>query len=374
MKIAYASSSCIPSRYANSINVMKMCQSFTRLGHDVELYVPDMPDAERDVDIFAYYGVAQKFFVKRLPAPTFPSFVGRTVYAGGYALSVSRTSPNIAYGRDWPALLMAARGGFPVVLELHAPAPRGGLKRLLFERLMRSDNLIRVVVNSEALKSDILAEFPQLKDRAHLARNGADPLPPDNGEAAPITRRDQMLLVGYIGHLYPGRGMEILGDFAEYCPWADFHIVGGWPEDVRFWKARLARNGNVFFHGHVPPSQVPSFLRIFDVLIAPYQPVVTLHGGLGDNAKWVCPLKLFDYMAAGKPIICSDHPVIREIVSHEKEALLCAPRDVAGWAEALRRLRDNRELRARVGANALERFTRNHSWDARALSVLDGLS
>ena len=60
-------------------------------------------------------------------------------------------------------------------------------------------------------------------------------------------------------------------------------------------------------------------------LIAPYQPVVTLHGGVGDNSQWVCPLKLFDYMAAGKPIICSDHPVIRETVEHERDALICAP-------------------------------------------------
>ena len=102
----------------------------------------------------------------------------------------------------------------------------------------------------------------------------------------------------------------------------------------------------MFFHGHVPPSQVPNFLRVFDVMIAPYQPVVPLHGGVGDNAKWVCPLKMFDYMAAGKPIICSDHPVLREILSHEKDALLCAPMDVVGWADALSRLRDHPETQS----------------------------
>ena len=209
MKIAYASSSSIPSRYANSINVMKMCQSFARLGHDVNLYVPDIADAEKDIDIFAYYGVTRKFYVRRLPAPSFPSLIGRMVYARSYALSVTQTTPNIAYGRDWPALLMAARRGFPVVLELHAPTPESGFKRLLFERLVRSDNLIRLVVNSEALRSDILVEFPQLEERIRLARNGADPLPPDSGEPAPIARSNQRLLVGYIGHLYPGRGMEI---------------------------------------------------------------------------------------------------------------------------------------------------------------------
>ena len=109
-------------------------------------------------------------------------------------------------------------------------------------------------------------------------------------------------------------------------------------------------------------------------MIAPYQPVVTLHGGVGDNSQWVCPLKLFDYMAAGKPIICSDHPVIRETVEHELDALICAPTDIAGWATALTRLRDRPDLSSAIARSALDKFTKHYSWEARAARVLDGLS
>jgi glycosyltransferase involved in cell wall biosynthesis len=182
------------------------------------------------------------------------------------------------------------------------------------------------------------------------------------------------MMVGYIGHLYPGRGMEILDEFAELCSWADFHVVGGWPDDVAFWKQRLKERPNVFLHGHVPPNRVPDFLYAMDVLIAPYQPVVGLHGGAGDNSRWVCPIKVFEYMAAGKPIICSDHPVLREILTHEKTALLCKPTDVAAWAEALRRLGDNQDLASEIASNASEDFNRQYSWDARARKVLDGLT
>ena len=68
--------------------------------------------------------------------------------------------------------------------------------------------------------------------------------------------------------------MEILGDFARRCDWADFHVVGGWPEGVALWKDRLKDEPNIVFHGHVAPSEVPRYLRAMDVLIAPYQPVV----------------------------------------------------------------------------------------------------
>ena len=311
---------------------MKMCQSFTRLGHQVELHTPHSRSSEKDVETFSYYGISHKFNVKKHSAPFYPSLLGRSVYAWGCGKSLWQAHPHLVYGRDWPALLMAANLGLPVILELHAPAPQNGIKRVLFDRLASNNKLVRLVVNSEALQSNVAEYFPQVRARLLLARNGADPAPPDDGQQLPIVRPGKRMIVGYTGHLYPGKGMEILGDLAHLCPWADFHVVGGWPEDIAFWKNCFERETNIFFHGHVPPSEVPRFIRAFDVLLAPYQSVVTLHGGVGDNAQWVCPLKVFDYMAAGKPIICSDHPVLREILSHGRDALLCAPTDVTGWA------------------------------------------
>ena len=320
---------------------MKMCQGFARLGHHVDLYAPNAGEFEQGVaDLFSYYGVTQKFSVEKLPAPRYPSWPGRIVYASNYALRAWRCSSEIAYGRDWPALLMAAELGYDAILEMHAPAPKSGPKRLLFDRLAKSKHLLRIVVNSEALRDDFAESFPSTEHLLLLARNGADPIQRDPDRPLAIQRNGRMS-VGYIGHLYPGRGMEILRDFAELCPWAAFHVVGGWPEDVAFWKQRIGDASNVTFHGHVAPSRVPDFLHAMDVLIAPYQPVVGLEGGAGDNSRWVCPLKVFDYMAAGKPIICSDHAVLREILTHEQDALLCRPTDVTQWADALRRLRDD---------------------------------
>ena len=373
MHIVYASASCIPSRFANSINVMKMCQGFARLGHHVDLYAPNAGEFEQDVaDLFSYYGVTQKFSVEKLPAPRYPSWPGRIVYASNYALRAWRRSSEIAYGRDWPALLMAAELGYDTILEMHAPAPKSGPKRLLFDRLAKSKHLLRIVVNSEALRDDFAESFPWTEHLLLLARNGADPIQRDPDRPLAIQRNGRMS-VGYIGHLYPGRGMEILRDFAELCPWAAFHVVGGWPEDVAFWKQRIGDASNVTFHGHVAPSRVPDFLHAMDVLIAPYQPVVGLEGGAGDNSRWVCPLKVFDYMAAGKPIICSDHAVLREILTHEQDALLCRPTDVTQWADALRRLRDDHDLADALAARALESFEQQYSWDARARRVLEGL-
>ena len=178
---------------------------------------------------------------------------------------------------------MAAELGYDAILEMHAPAPKSGPKRLLFDRLAKSKHLLRIVVNSEALRDDFAELFPWTERlllgaqwrRSDLARPRSPPGDPRNGRMS----------VGYIGHLYPGRGMEILRDFAELFAWAAFHVVGGWPEDVAFWKQRIGDASNVTFHGHVAPSRVPDFFHAMNVLIAPYQPVVGLEGGAGDNSR-----------------------------------------------------------------------------------------
>ena len=73
MKIVYISRSIIPSRTANSIHVMKMCQAFADNGHDVILLAPNLKDQyEKEVnDIYEFYGVKKNFFIKKLWHPNF---------------------------------------------------------------------------------------------------------------------------------------------------------------------------------------------------------------------------------------------------------------------------------------------------------------
>jgi glycosyltransferase involved in cell wall biosynthesis len=373
MDILYASSSAIPSRFANSINVMKMCHSFAGLGHAVELMAPRMAEEEGGVgDIFGWYGIGENFKLRRVHALSYPHVLGRAIYAASCAWRIRSDRPKIVYGRDWPALLLAV-GQARVVLELHAPPPASGVKGALFERLLKHPNLVRVVVNTVALRDEVLKTMNGVAKPVVLAPNGADPVPRQTAPSKLVVRRDGRMIVGYAGHLYPGRGMELLSELASLCPFADFHVVGGWPQDVAFWQERLQGIPNVYLHGHVSPVEVPPFLCACDVLIAPYQPVVGLYQGQGDNSRWVCPIKLFEYMSSGKPIICSDLPVLREFVEHNVTGLLCPPTDARAWAAAIERLKNEPGLGERLGTAAFSMFSDRYSWDARARTVLQGI-
>jgi glycosyltransferase involved in cell wall biosynthesis len=85
------------------------------------------------------------------------------------------------------------------------------------------------------------------------------------------------------------------------------------------------------------------------------------------------PLKLFEYMAWGKPILCSDLPVLREVIEDRRNGLLLPPDDPAKWVAALNRLVANPAEGERLGKNARSDFLTRHTWRQRADRVLDGL-
>lgn len=85
-------------------------------------------------------------------------------------------------------------------------------------------------------------------------------------------------------------------------------------------------------------------------------------------------MKVFEYMAAGKSIICSDLPDFQTVLTHEKTALLCDPENIEAWRDALERLRDDKALRECLGAAARKKAEAEHAWTARAQRVLEPLS
>ena len=97
---------------------------------------------------------------------------------------------------------------------------------------------------------------------------------------------------------------------------------------------------NLHYHGFVSHSETSQYLCAFDILIAPYQNHVSTYGGDINIAQWMSPLKIFEYMSAGKPIISSNLPAIKEILQHGETALLCDPDNIDEWVENIENLKN----------------------------------
>jgi glycosyltransferase involved in cell wall biosynthesis len=369
MKIVYISDSAIPSSSPNSVHVMKMCQAFAVAGHQVTLIGKNTTACFQNVqDVHAFYAVHRNFELKIYPRKPFKGS------GAWYNLSMSwrvLVKADLVYTRSITAAFFRLLYNLPVVFEVHEPFEGKGTRlRKMFAFIIRHRKLQKLVVISAALKHYYQDNFGLPASAIHVAHDGAD-LFPAGEPALPHAE----FRVGYVGSLYPGKGMEILVPLAQACPAIHFHVVGGSKQQIQAIHDRVGVLPNLTFHGFQTQQALPGFIRSFDVLIAPYtdQVIVSEKRGANNLALWMSPLKLFEYMSAGKPIITSGLAVIREVVQHEETALLCDPASLPEWEAAIARLQHDEPLRRKLGAQALREFTDHYTWQQRAVEILNAI-
>lgn len=370
MKIIYISNSVIPSRYANSIHVMKMCQALADNGHDVTLLAPDIKHhyEEGVDDVFDYYGVKKNFAIKKLPSPKIRGTSWIYTFFIWLFLRINKDA-DLVYGRFLHGCFVASKMNMPVIFESHGrDFELRGYHRKLFTGLIKSKCLKLLVVISQALKEIYIKASVIDEKKIVVAHDGADEVL-DFSSKTQLMGEPESLKVGYVGHLYQGRGVDLIFDCAEKLPEISFHLVGGTVEDINFWKRYLDNKsiGNVFLYGFVNPAQAVAYRNSFDILLAPYAKQVRLSGNTGDTSSFMSPLKIFEYMSHGKAIIASDLPVLREVLA-ENNSLLIEPENIDAWVEAIESLRD-KALSEEKGKKALEDF-KQYTWFRRAEKLL----
>ena len=373
MQILYLSLSYVPSRRASSVQVMNMCAALARRGHEVTLVAKRSrePVADGQAD-HAFYGVEPNFTVDKVARP--PWRGGGLVYAAGVTGRVARWRgrADLVYCRDLAGALIASELGLPVVFEAHG-LPEAAWQAHVWRRFASRSAFRGLVVISDALRRDVEAAGLSLRGPVVVAHDAAAV----RSERAPASARrggaDGAPRVGYVGSLYPGRGVEIVVDLAARMPDVQFEVVGGTEVDLARWRA-AGLPGNVRLHGFQPPARVAAFYDRLDVVLLPHpRQGVTGATGTQDISRWTSPMKMFEYMASGVPVIASDLAVLQEILRHDHNALIAPAGDVVAWEAAIRRLLGDADLRRRLATTARHDVEREHTWDARAARVLDGL-
>jgi len=371
MKIACITTSQIPSSTANSIQAMKVCHALKQCGADVRLWVPKFQTTSWD-ELAALYGLQEEFPVEWL---SFRKALKQYDFCWRAVEEAKKWGAEVLYTWALQSAVFAQRRMLTTVMEFH-DFPMGKIGPLLFKQYIQHQQKTLSLTTTTALAHGLEKRygFSFQQGSLQIAPNGTDPQRyanlPSPSEARRQLGLEENVTVGFTGHFYRGRGVDLLLEIAINLPQVSFLWVGGKEEHVKPWREELKNRkiNNVTMTGFIPNQQLPLYQAACDILVMPYGKKISGSSG-GDIARVINPMKMFDYMASGRAIIASEIPVFHEVLS-EQTALFCPPDDSQAWGNAIRQLAKNKALREKLAHNASQ-LSQQYSWAARAGKSLD---
>lgn len=363
MRIEYITQARIPTEKAHGVQIVEMCRAFSLLGHEVTLVVPKR--AQKGKDIWSAYDIEPTFKVRYVFVPDILTPWGEIGSWVSYLFSflflirllfyrpqrdalVYTRTPEISWLYSWR--------GYRTVCEIH-DWPES--HESLFRFFLRKTSL--VVCNSPGVEKKC-HENGLIK--TFVAHNGVS-LEMFNEEynrdavRAKLGIPKDKTVVMYVGSLEAWKGVETLFRVAESLP-PSFQVVviGGKESEVSDLKIQYPR---VQFLGFRPYYELPENQQAADILVVPNAPSSI------ESQEYTSPLKLFAHMASGVPVLVSDLPSMRAIVS-DNSAYFFKAGDSSLLARGIKSLLEDEERykRAEEAKKRVQAFT----WKARAGSIL----
>ncbi|TMQ71552.1 MAG: glycosyltransferase family 4 protein [Candidatus Eisenbacteria bacterium] len=404
MRIAYLSTDFgvpVHGTKGASIHVREMVRALAASGHEVTIFSPALEPGGAPADLG---GAA---CVEVPPDPTHTAALadlGRAEERAGLSSPLRQELRNLLYSGPFAQRVLehlqggpvdlvyeryslfghaggaiARAVGVPHLLEVNAPLAeeRRRSRGLCLEALARSSerrvwaSADALIVVSRALR-DLALEAGVPPERVHVMPNGVDPdrfEDPARLERLPIEARRRLkgaAVIGFLGSLKPWHGVEALIEaFASIHrrrPATHLLIVGDGPlrETLECQVDRLGVSGAVTFSGAIAYDDVPAWLAPMDVTAAPYR---------DQEGFYFSPIKVFEYLAAGRAVVAGAAGQNAELLRHEETALLVPPGDAVRLESAIERLIEDPALRERLARNGREWVRRERTWAGNAARV-----
>ena len=355
----YFISAFIPNNKAHSVQILKMCDALSRF-YKVNLICKNL----KNENIKDNFNLKNNFQIISINICKIK--IINLLYKIFYLFIYKFKKDDILYTRDVHYAFFGLLFYKNIYLELH----QCYLKKTVFSYF-----LLKVLFKTKKTKiifiSNALYKIYKLSLNKpvnfEIAHDAAEDFFSKN--IIKFRKDPKKISVGYCGHLYRGRGIELLIRLAKAKKNINFNILGGFLSDKEKILLNNKLSKNIFFYPHVNYKMISRFLLSNDILIAPYQKKL---GGVGDidTARYMSPLKIFEYMSSKKAIISSNHKVLKEILRNRGNSLLCDPDNFFDWLKALNKL-ENKKFREYLALNAYKDFKNYYTWDKRVQKIMN---
>lgn len=382
MKLLYIANSRIPTTKAHGFQTVKMCEAFSNAGIEVELWIPRRVNPIKD-NLFTYYNVRETFAVRKIAIiDLMPllryikclgfivNFIGSASFAFFALLQLCGEKTDIIYSRDQFVGWFLSFSNRKFIYEIHS-FPKNAR---LYAKMWRCAH--RIIAITQGLK-DLLISHSVNQNKIIVASDAVDltafnAISQTKDELKTELGLPSGFLIGYIGK-FKTLGMEkgvktMIGSLPLVDDEAKMVFVGGDQDEIKKYKSlanRFNAASKCIFVDYQPRTKAIKYIKAMDVLIIPFP-------NEPHYAFYASPLKLFEYMASGRPIIASDLPALKEILN-DKNALFFRPGDTGDLARAVKMIKSSSTLSYHLSQQALA-DVKNYTWDNRAKKIIDFMS
>jgi glycosyltransferase involved in cell wall biosynthesis len=372
LSVKLISTSDLENRRANPIQVMKMADAFASLGQQVEVVLPGWKKSLPSQQISRRFGLKNDFRIRFIPNVSLKGKFGILTFAlGVYGAGRRWDKTTVIVTRNERAAAFLAAAGKAILYENHtfyfSKASVTEKYRRRVRGLMNKKNILMVAI-SQRLK-DLWVESGVLSEKIFVAHDGVEV--DEFRRVAALAKSElrtklglprEKAIIGYTGSLGADRGIDLILEAAAVYNHRDylFLILGGDPRDIERCRGR-AQGLNVMFAGYIENSLVPLYLRCADLLVMPYQKnVVTIDG--------CSPMKVFEYLASGNPIIAPLFPSYAEVLKEFPGIFLYEPEEPGRFIALVGTVLEDADTRK--PHDRLDRLV-PYSWRSRAQRFLE---
>ena len=375
-RIIYIANITLPSERTHGIQIMKTCEALAQSGEQLELWITNRKKGGKERifpdDIFDFYGIKHKFPIKKIPVLEFLSKKCKAYfYLESFSFIVMiffallrERGDFIIYTRDESVQFLGLFTGKKFFWEAHIDL------KFNFLRKIRLKKICGIIAISESFKNIIINKYGVNPDKISIAHDAVDLeefsnfLPQKKARELLNMPQDKKIVL-YVGGVMKKKGIFVLLDTAAMMnsDWL-FEIVGWFVHDESDKAKKYVEErkiDNVVFRGYAPRNEIINYLAAADALVIPNSSLYE------ETRLFTSPMKLFEYMSSGRPIVASATPTMLEILN-EKNAVLVEPDNPEALKNGLFKIFQNKDLAESLAENS-KKDVQNHTWTKRAAKI-----
>ncbi len=369
MRICYLTNSGIPSTSANSIATVKICEAFAELKNDVILITRNIKS--KDKNIFRFYDVKSKFKIERIK--NFNEFPFGFKYYLFSIVSIAKSlnfNPDLYITRNFFTCFLLVFLRKKVIIELHHDLNNESriIKYLVkFTKYLNSKYVLKILTITNGIKNEYV-------NKKYINVNKTLLLPSGSSikNNFKFNMKKKNFNIGYFGSLYKSRGIDLILKLSKIDKKNNYYLYGDLNQLSKSSLNNIPKN--LKLKNHIPYRKVSSVLKKMDILLMPYITSITVSGNVGDITNYTSPLKLFDYLCAGKIIICSDFNILKEVIKDKENAIFVKNyKNPYSWKNEILKLRNQLSKQLIISKNNYL-LSKRYSIKRKAQIILKSIS